>query len=91
VESRKSIASGDALRVVGVGVCCVLAAVAPFYAGASVAAIFAVAPLTLAIWLVIRSEWSSRARFATVLAVLVVTVALFFALLALALRLHNYN
>ena len=90
MEAGKSIASGDALRVIGVGACCVFAAVTPFYAGAS-AAIVAVVPLTFAIWLVIRSEWSSRTRVTTVLAVLAVTVALFVGLLVLAQRLHAYN
>jgi hypothetical protein len=77
-------------RIAGVGVCCLLAAMIPFVAGLSTA-FLGLVPLGLAIWLVARSEWSSRIRVATVLGVLVVTLALFVALLALALRSTSYN
>ena len=86
-----SSASGDVRRIIAIGVCCLLAAVTPFYAGASIASIFVLVPIALAIWLVTRSEWSSRTRVTSVLAVLMVTVALFVGLLVLAEQAHYFN
>lgn len=84
----KSVASSDVRRVIAVGVCCLLAALAPFYAGFS-AAVLGLVPLGIAIWLVTRSGWSSRTRVTASVAVLVLTVALFIGLLAVVLRYFN--
>lgn len=85
---EKPIASRDLGRVVAIAVCCLLAAVSPFYAGLP-SAVLGLVPLGLAIWLVARSSWSSRTRVTTSLGVLVVTIALFVGLLALVLRYYN--
>lgn len=68
--------------------CCLLAALTPFYAGFS-AAFLGLLPLGLAVWLVTRSRWSSRTRVVSSLAVVVVTIALFVLLLAVVLRYDN--
>jgi apolipoprotein N-acyltransferase len=87
-KPRESIASDDLRRVVAVAACCLLAAVSPFYAGFS-AAVLGLVPLALAIWIVMRSEWSSRTRVITSVAVPVVTIALLIGLLAVVLRYYN--
>jgi hypothetical protein len=87
-RAGKSIASHDLGRVIAVSVCCLLAALSPFYAGFSAAFVGPV-PLGLAIWLVTRSAWSSRTRVTTSIAVLVLTVALFVGLLVVVLRYYN--
>jgi hypothetical protein len=85
---RKPIALGDVRRVVAVAACCLLAALTPFSIGFS-AAVLGLVTLALAIWLVVRSQWSARTRVTASLAVLVVPIALFIGLLA-ASALTNY-
>ena len=55
------------------------------------AAVLGLVPLAVAIWLVTRSDWSSRTRVTASIAVLVVTIALFIGLLALAALTTYYN
>ena len=90
MASGNSIASGDVRRVIAVSACCLLAALTPFYAGVP-AAVLGLVPLAVAIWLVTRSDWSSRTRVTASIAVLVVTIALFIGLLALAALTTYYN
>jgi len=88
VEPRRSVALGDVRRIVAISACCLLAAISPLIVGV-LPAVLGVIPLGLAVWLVTRSGWSSRTRVTSVLAVVLVTVALFIALLAVALRYAN--
>jgi len=86
--SRTHMTTSDLSRVIAVASCGVLAALAPFYAGISLA-FLGLIPLGLAVWLVMRSGWSSRTRVTTSLALLGGTIALFIGLLAVVLRYYN--
>jgi hypothetical protein len=74
--------------VTTVGVFCLLAAFSPFIAGRSTA-VAGLFPLSCAIWLVARSQWSLTARVAGSAAVVAATVALFIGLLAVVLTHFN--
>lgn len=82
--------AGDVRRVIAIGMCGLLAALSPFYAGLAAAALGLI-PLGLGVWLVTSSAWSSRIRVTGVLIVVAGTVALFVGLLALATLAGSYN
>jgi hypothetical protein len=78
-------------RVIAVCACCLLAALTPFYAGVPAATTLGLVPLAVAVWLVARSDWSSRTRVIVSLAVPVVTIALLVSLVALSALTNYYN
>jgi hypothetical protein len=78
----------NAARLSAVDVCCLLAAMAPFLAGARTAAL-AVVPLGVAIWLLGTSPWRTRTRLGVFLGALLAGVIVFIVFLALVLRYAN--
>jgi hypothetical protein len=73
----------DAKRIACVAGCCVLAAVTPFVAGLA-AALLAIAPIALAIWLLVHSGWSTSTRVVASVLVVGSTLALMIAFLLVA-------